>query len=75
MKLEKKDTAAAIQVFMLNAQVFPKSANVWDSLAEAYMKAGDRKMAKRYYEKSLKLDPKNEGGIENLKKIKEATGK
>lgn len=50
--LEKKDTAAAIRVFTLNAQAFPKSANVWDSLAEAYMKAGDMKTAKRYYEKS-----------------------
>ena len=73
--LEKKDTTAAIRVFMLNAQVFPKSPNVWDSLAEAYLKAGDMKTAKRYYEKSLKLDPKNEGARENLKKIKEATGK
>ena len=73
--LEKKDTAAAIRVFMLNAQAFPKSANVWDSLADAYMKAGNLKMAKRYYEKSLKLDPKNEGARENLKKIKGATGK
>ena len=73
--LEKKDTAAAIRVFMLNAQAFPKSANVWDSLADAYMRAGDMKAAKRYYEKSLKLDPKNEGAKENLKKIGEATRK
>ena len=73
--LEKKDTAAAIRVFILNAQAFPKSANVWDSLADAYMKAGDMKTAKRYYEKSLKLDPKHEEARENLKKIKEATGK
>lgn len=73
--LEKKDTAGAIRVFMLNAQVFAKSANVWDSLAEAYMKAGDMKTARRYYEKSLKLDPKNESARENLKKIREATGK
>jgi len=73
--LEKKDTAAAIRVFMLNAQAFPKSANVWDSLADAYMKAGNLKMARRYYEKSLKLDPKNEGARENLKKINGATGK
>jgi tetratricopeptide (TPR) repeat protein len=73
--LEKKDAAGAIRVFMLNAQVFPKSANVWDSLAEAYMKAGDMKMARRYYEKALKLDPKNEGARENLKKIKEALAK
>jgi Flp pilus assembly protein TadD len=57
--LEKKDNAGAIRVFMLNAMTFPKSAKVWDSLAEAYMKAGDTKLAKRYYERSLKLDPNN----------------
>ena len=70
--LGKKDTAAAIRVFTLNAQVFPKSPNVWDSLAEAYLKSGDSKMAKRYYEKSLKREPKNESARENLKKINEA---
>ena len=72
-ELLEKDAAAAVQVFLLNAQTFPKSTNVWDSLAEAYMKSGDLKTAKRYYEKSLKLDPKNESAKENLKKIKEAT--
>ena len=73
--LGKKDTAGAIRVFMLNAEIYPKSANVWDSLAEGFAKAGDLKMAKRYYERSLKLDPKNEGARENLKKIKEAERK
>jgi tetratricopeptide (TPR) repeat protein len=71
--LEKKDTAAAVRVFALNAKTFQKSANAWNSLAEAYMKTGDMKMAKRHYEKSLKLDPKNESARENLKKIREAT--
>lgn len=65
----EKDAAAAIRVFALNAQVFPKSGNVWDSLAEAHMKAGNMMLAKRYYEKSLKLDPKNESARANLKKI------
>lgn len=73
--LEKSDAAGAIRVFMLNAKVFPKSANVWDSLAEGYMKAGDMKSAKRYYEKSLKLDPNNESAREKLKKIMTATAK
>lgn len=73
--LEKKDIAAAVRVFLLNAQTFPNSANVWDSLAEAYMKSGDQKTARKYYEKSLKLDPKNENAKENLKKIREATRK
>ena len=72
--LEKKDTASAIRVFALNAREFPRSANVWDSLAEAHLKAGDMKQAKRFYEKSLKLDPKNEAAKEQLKKIKEGLG-
>ena len=73
--LEKKDVAGAIRVFSLNAGEFPKSANVWDSLAEAYMKAGDAKAAKRHYERSLKLNPKNDNAREMLKRIKQAAGK
>lgn len=68
----EKDTAGAIRVFSLNAQVFPKSGNVWDSLAEAYMKVGDVKAAQRFYERSLKLDPTNENAKEQLKKLRAA---
>lgn len=71
--LEKKDAAAAIQIFKLNADAFPASANVWDSLAEAYMKSGDTKNAQLGYEKSLALDPKNQNAIDMLKKLKEPT--
>jgi tetratricopeptide (TPR) repeat protein len=71
--LEKKDAAAAIQVFKLNADSFPESANTWDSLAEACMKSGDAKNAQLYYEKSLALDPKNQNAIDMLKKLKEPT--
>ena len=73
--LLEKDKAAAIKVFALNAEVFPKSANVWDSLGEAYLKSGDLKMAKQNYEKSLALDPRSESAIENLKKINAALQK
>jgi tetratricopeptide (TPR) repeat protein len=69
--LEKKDAAAAIQIFKLNADAFPESANTWDSLAEAYMKSGDAKNAQLNYEKSLSLDPKNQNAIDMLKKLKE----
>ena len=73
--LEKKDTASAIRVFSMNTRLFPKSANVWDSLAEGYMKAGDIKRAKQYYQRSLKIDPKNESAREHLKEIKETMEK
>jgi tetratricopeptide (TPR) repeat protein len=71
----EKDAAGAIRVFQLNAEVFPQSGNVWDSLAEACLKAGDLKKAKEHYEKSLTLDPTNENAKEALKKITEAKEK
>jgi tetratricopeptide (TPR) repeat protein len=73
--LEKKDTAGAIQVFKLNAETFPDSPNVWDSLAEAYMKSGDAKNAQVNYERALSLDANNENAKEMLKKLKEEVKK
>ncbi|MEX2088842.1 MAG: c-type cytochrome [Bacteroidota bacterium] len=70
-ELLEKDTAAAIRIFILNTQEYPQSPNAWDSLAEAYMKAGDIPHAKQYYEKSLELNPESETAKEMLKKIKE----
>ena len=70
--LLEKDAAGAIQVFKLNAEEFPQSANVWDSLAEAYVKAGDLKKGEENYDKSLMLDPTNEHAKGELAKIREA---
>jgi len=52
--------------------MFSESANVWDSLAEDYMKSGDPKNAQLDYEKALALDPANENAKEMLKKLKES---
>lgn len=73
--LGKNDAASAIQVFQLNAELYPQSANVWDSLAEAYMKSGDMKKARENYEKALTLDPKDDNAKERLKKINQAKEK
>lgn len=59
----------AIQVFELNTQLFPDGFNTWDSLAEAYMKKGDKKKAKEYYEKSLALNPKNDNATKMMEKM------
>lgn len=71
----EKDAAGALQVFALNAETFPQSANVWDSFAEAYLKAGNPQKAKENYEKSLALDATNESARAALKKISEAKEK
>ena len=73
--LEKNDLPSAIQVFQLNAEIYPQSGNVWDSLAEAYMKSGDMKKAQENYEKALTLDPKNDNAKDKLKKMKELNDK
>ena len=61
----------AIQIFELNTKFFPESFNVWDSLAEAYAKAGKKDLAIQYYEKSVKMNPLSESGkkaLEDLRK-------
>ncbi|MBX9614728.1 MAG: serine hydrolase [Caulobacteraceae bacterium] len=48
---------AAIRVFEWNVAAHPQSANVHDSLGEAYLGAGRRDEARRSYENALRLDP------------------
>jgi pentatricopeptide repeat protein len=71
----KNDAAGAIQVFRLNAAQFPQSGNVWDSLAEAYMKSGNMKKAEEYYQKALARDANNQNAKDMLRKIKESRRK
>ncbi len=60
---------AAIEVFKLNVELYPSSANVYDSLAEAYMNSGDTKKAIKNYKKSLERNPDNNNAKEMLKKL------
>jgi len=47
----------AIEMFKLNTQRHPKSANAWDSLGEGYVTKGDKKNAIANFKKSLSLNP------------------
>jgi tetratricopeptide (TPR) repeat protein len=49
----------AIKVFMLNTQLFPNAWNTWDSLADAYMRKGEKQIALGYFKKSIQLNPEN----------------
>jgi tetratricopeptide (TPR) repeat protein len=61
----------AIAILKLNVEMFPKSANVYDSLGEAYMDDGNKELARENYEKSLKIDPGNRNAVERLKALGE----
>ena len=67
--LRKDRNADAIAIFQLNAEEYPKSGNVYDSLAEALAKDGQKEQAIANYRKSLELDPKNENATAKLKEL------
>jgi len=68
--LAAKRYGDAIDVFSLNVENYPEYANGYDSLGEAYMVNGDKKLAIENYEKSLELAPDNENAAERLKKLR-----
>jgi CubicO group peptidase (beta-lactamase class C family) len=59
----------AIAVFTLNTEAFPRSWNVFDSLAEAYLANGYKELAVRNYRRSVELNPESRSGIEALKAL------
>jgi len=63
----------AIEIFKLNAEVFPESFNVYDSLAEAFMISGQNNLAIENYTKSIELNPENENGVKMLEKLQQNT--
>jgi len=57
--LQNKDFDNAIKVFKENVKRYPKSANVYDSLGEAFEKNNQLKLAKQNYETAYKLGKEN----------------
>jgi CubicO group peptidase (beta-lactamase class C family) len=55
--LQRKQSDAAIQLLTLNTQLYPDSANTWDSLGYAWMLKGDSEQARKHYRKALSIDP------------------
>jgi predicted alpha/beta superfamily hydrolase len=50
----------AIAIFKTNVERYPESANVYDSLAEAYERSGKLELAAPLYEKAQKLGQQNQ---------------
>jgi imidazolonepropionase-like amidohydrolase len=67
--IAKKKYPEAIAVFKLSTEMYPKSYNTYDSLAEAYMDNGSRNLAIENYRKSLALNPQNTNATEKLKEL------
>lgn len=64
-----KKIKEAIVVFQINTDLYPESANAYDSLGEAYMTDGNNELAIENYKISLKLNPENENAKQMIKKM------
>ena len=59
----------AIQLFELNVQAYPDSANTYDSLADAYLAAKDPAKASEYARKALDALGRDKASSEEQKKL------
>jgi CubicO group peptidase (beta-lactamase class C family) len=60
--MTKGQNKEALEIFKLNAYLFPDSWNAFDSYGEILLKTGDKKKAIEMYKKSIELNPNNENG-------------
>lgn len=67
--LQAGEMELALEVFKLNAKLFPDVANVYDSLGEAYMNMGNKELAIENYKKVLAIRPQNENAKKMLEKL------
>ena len=68
--LERKRVEEAIEVFKLNTEYYPRSANVYDSLGDAYQAAGNKEEAIKAYIKALSIDPTYPSSLDALKRLR-----
>ena len=61
----------ALFVLQMNSELFPKSANAWDSLGEAYWKSEQKDKAIECYNKAINLDPNGPTGDHARNMLKE----
>ena len=61
----------ALFVLQMNSELFPQSANAWDSLGEAYWKSEQKDKAIECYNKAINLDPNGSTGDHARNMLKE----
>lgn len=73
LSFSPKKKEQGYNVLLLALHLYPKSANLYDSLAEAYYYNKDFKNAISNYKKSLELNPENQNAIDRLKQMNKAS--
>jgi len=69
-ELGDKNYEKALLVFKINVALYPNSANVYDSYADALKQSGDTLQAIEFYKKSLEIDSGNQRAKRFIEKYK-----
>jgi CubicO group peptidase (beta-lactamase class C family) len=64
-----KQKKQAVEVFKLNVNLNPKSADAYFKLAMAYEAVGEKNLAIKNFKQTLELDPANKTALEHLNKL------
>jgi tetratricopeptide (TPR) repeat protein len=67
--LQRDELEKAREIFKINMALYPNSANVYDSYAEALYKSGDTAAAIANYEKVLSMDSGNRNAKRRLGRL------
>lgn len=67
--IRKDDFNSAIEIFKINAELYPRSSNVFNSLGEAYYLKKDTINALLNFKKSLAINPENRSSKQFMKKV------
>ncbi len=68
--LAKKDYQNALLLLKASTELFPQSANTFDSLGDAYEQQGNNAEAIKNYEKALQIDATYPSSVEALRRLK-----
>jgi dienelactone hydrolase len=66
--LQEGDTKGAVEILKLNVAAYPNSPNVYDSLSDAYLAAGQKDLARENAKKALQLLASDTTDDEELRK-------
>jgi dienelactone hydrolase len=72
-RIQSGDTKGALEILKLNITSYPDSANVYDSLSDAYLADGQKDLAREYAQKALaKLEADSTADADRKKLIRDS---
>ncbi|MEM9184764.1 MAG: serine hydrolase [Pseudomonadota bacterium] len=61
-----------LKLLRINAELFPESANTWDSIGYVLLQQGHRQHGELYYRKALEIDPQFSSALQALAELEAA---